>query len=461
MVRMTELARPSGLTGEFKQVIAAQRRRVQSDFMACYLCARRNHSRLLETSGFSSYWRQLSALSPDSIAWVFSLPLVASWCDRWKRLLGSETVADPAGDLQESHLREFGGFILAAAIRENGRAEAPLRLNSHGKLYLSGLGRVLEGPPDLSLAELEARAEPAGLTIKSPQGKEISFPLSEISSDSKTWVDPDGHSAQGFRLRRVPVVSGLFELWNADFCSPPAEGSSLRLESLSSTREQSWITGLEKAWKLVESADPLLADEIRFFLRAIVPLVNPPGRIHTSSSFSELPGIAFLSWSADPIVLAELLVHEYHHSKLNAILAYTDLFEIAPQEPGFYSPWKDSPRPLYGLLHGIYSFTGVARFLLAAQSKASLKMTAVELEILQSRILRTILQLQLALESLTPCAAFTSTGKELLAALSLEIHGFQEVPLGISQESRISVERAVQDHRSRWRERFCNASASL
>jgi len=43
---------------------------------------------------------------------------------------------------------------------------------------------------------------------------------------------------------------------------------------------------------------------------------------------------------------------------LNAVVELVDL-------PGgkelFYAPWRDDPRPLLGLLHGIYAFTAVHR----------------------------------------------------------------------------------------------------
>jgi hypothetical protein len=59
--------------------------------------------------------------------------------------------------------------------------------------------------------------------------------------------------------------------------------------------------------------------------------------------------------------VAEALVHELQHSKLNALFDLADLFSPGDQ-PWMYAPWLDEPRPLSGLLHGIYAFMSVVEF---------------------------------------------------------------------------------------------------
>ncbi|GAA3300168.1 hypothetical protein GCM10020295_40210 [Streptomyces cinereospinus] len=59
-------------------------------------------------------------------------------------------------------------------------------------------------------------------------------------------------------------------------------------------------------------------------------------------------------------------MHEFQHIKLGALINLGPLTE-PPPDPGppeelFYAPWRDDPRPLEGLLQGIYAFFGVARF---------------------------------------------------------------------------------------------------
>jgi HEXXH motif-containing protein len=58
----------------------------------------------------------------------------------------------------------------------------------------------------------------------------------------------------------------------------------------------------------------------------------------------------------------EAVVHEYGHQKLDAILALDPLFRGDGGEAIYYSPWKDDPRPLTGLLHAVYSFAIVLSF---------------------------------------------------------------------------------------------------
>lgn len=91
----------------------------------------------------------------------------------------------------------------------------------------------------------------------------------------------------------------------------------------------------------------------------VVP-VPPQGSLIAVSSASSVGAIC-LTPPASPAVLAETVVHELQHSKLNALF---DL--VALQEPRAnplcYAPWRRDPRPLSGLLHGIYAFTGVAEY---------------------------------------------------------------------------------------------------
>jgi hypothetical protein len=58
--------------------------------------------------------------------------------------------------------------------------------------------------------------------------------------------------------------------------------------------------------------------------------------------------------------MAETLVHEFQHIKLCGLMDMLPLIE--PSAERGYAPWRDDPRPMAGILQGVYAFTGIVRF---------------------------------------------------------------------------------------------------
>jgi hypothetical protein len=63
----------------------------------------------------------------------------------------------------------------------------------------------------------------------------------------------------------------------------------------------------------------------------------------------------------DAISLAVALIHEYQHIALGGLI---HLLRLTEEDDGslYYAPWRDDPRPLSGLLQGVYAFLGIAGF---------------------------------------------------------------------------------------------------
>jgi HEXXH motif-containing protein len=80
---------------------------------------------------------------------------------------------------------------------------------------------------------------------------------------------------------------------------------------------------------------------------------------HFSASYREAPRVAYLSLHPDPLTLAEAIVHETQHGKLN-LLSWSD----AVLDNG-YTEWTSSPvrpdlRPIMGVLLAVHAFVPVA-----------------------------------------------------------------------------------------------------
>ena len=65
-------------------------------------------------------------------------------------------------------------------------------------------------------------------------------------------------------------------------------------------------------------------------------------------------GAVALSLRADPLAMAEALVHESHHAVLGAIMDVMPML-AGGQDFLVYAPWRDDPCPASTLLHGVYT----------------------------------------------------------------------------------------------------------
>ena len=88
-----------------------------------------------------------------------------------------------------------------------------------------------------------------------------------------------------------------------------------------------------------------------------------------NTSFSQLPGAFAVGEARDRLVLAEDFIHEFYHNRLFCIEERGAFFEGqgdgAEPVDSYYSPWRYDPRPLQGLFHALYVFTGVCRYWLS------------------------------------------------------------------------------------------------
>lgn len=136
---------------------------------------------------------------------------------------------------------------------------------------------------------------------------------------------------------------------------PDKEGNAV---SLGSRDEAVWIAALEEALELIRVALPEWYSELTDTTVRIVPVGYEP-EMHLSASYREAPGIVYMTLHPDPLTLAEALVHETQHGKLN-LLTWVD-----PVLHNAYTDWTESPvrpdlRPIMGVLLAVHAFVPVA-----------------------------------------------------------------------------------------------------
>ncbi|MFX0574720.1 aKG-HExxH-type peptide beta-hydroxylase [Nocardia nepalensis] len=94
-----------------------------------------------------------------------------------------------------------------------------------------------------------------------------------------------------------------------------------------------------------------------------------PDATLNSWTISRLPGTVFLDHTADPSILARDIIHEAGHNWLNDALAATGT--TISDEVSFYSPWKKTQRPAFGLLHACWAFPLTMLFATRAAATAA------------------------------------------------------------------------------------------
>ncbi|MGK5681063.1 aKG-HExxH-type peptide beta-hydroxylase [Actinoplanes sp. URMC 104] len=121
-----------------------------------------------------------------------------------------------------------------------------------------------------------------------------------------------------------------------------------------------WQRHLDDAWRLLADRHRPAAATLARVLSVLVPVEPDPGAGGISATSADAFGAVAISAPADATSLAVGLLHEAQHSLLNALRVLFDLVEPSPARG--YSPWRDDPRPAFGILHGAYAYQSVARF---------------------------------------------------------------------------------------------------
>lgn len=192
---------------------------------------------------------------------------------------------------------------------------------------------------------------PARGLVINPQGVELRHADGRLERLPLAGGDPVYHPlADGLHLATLDT----HPLSDRE-AHPDKSGNAL---DLGGRPVEDWVVALQEALALIAQGLPQWDAERRGSLQRLVPVGFEPER-HLSASYREAPGIAWLTLHPDPLTLAEAIVHETQHSKLN-LLSWLD-----PVLDNGHSEWTESPvrpdlRPLMGVLLAAHAFVPVA-----------------------------------------------------------------------------------------------------
>ncbi|UOZ07548.1 HEXXH motif domain-containing protein [Amycolatopsis sp. WQ 127309] len=284
---------------------------------------------------------------PRALEDVLTHPYTGSWVGYTTRLLRHQDVIDSRP--LWVHIGHLHALAAAAAIRAG---VAGFRIQVPAWRGLAAL-------PTLGIAHIDGLPDSATVEVRSVAGRV------EISACGRIVVIPADSSADapGWRgVRKVELDSGGQRLAiRIDDVDPyrglhgPRSPYRLSPEDLGL-----WRNMLGRAWELITRLVPGYADALPAGLDTIVPDPPFPFRLPSASS-GEAFGSAVICRPEDPATLAAALVHEFQHIRLGGLLQIAALHSSDRAER-LYAPWRDDPRPLGGVIHGIYAFFAVTEF---------------------------------------------------------------------------------------------------
>ncbi|MBO3752247.1 FxsB family radical SAM/SPASM domain protein [Streptosporangiaceae bacterium NEAU-GS5] len=313
---------------------------------------------------------RLDETHPKVVQEVLAHPYVRAW----------------AAERADDHPAHMGNIAAAAAIRAGVTADVAVEVLA-GAVHLPTLG-MLEAPGEnrrLLVREGQFVLEGAGSWH--PQRRLTAGTFSIALEDTDPFRDCHGWPAAA---------------------------------RLSSAQVKDWQDAFSSAWDLIEHEFSCYAPGLRAGLTALTPLSPAPAGRNVSATARQAFGAVAVALPSDAETLALLLMHEFQHVKMWAILDVADLYDHADTRL-YYAPWRDDPRPLEGLLQGAYAYVAVTDFWRVRRRTAP--------DIGNVRFARSRADTAKAIDILAKSGAMTSLGKRFVAGMRATIAPWLDEPI--------------------------------
>ncbi|WIX85277.1 HEXXH motif domain-containing protein [Amycolatopsis sp. DG1A-15b] len=426
-----QLARSEGGPGPVRSLRAAESSRRQHLLLAIVEQTVDDPARHGPLGSPETAWKllvQAQETDPRAFDAVLTHPYTGSWAGHTTRLL--EHGVPPGRQPLWVHIGHLHALAAAAALRagiEEFRVRVPVW---RGNIALPTLGIAhLDGVPDGATAQI-IRAD--GRTVVQAGPRTVVVPA-DPAADATGWrgVRTAELVAGGRRLAvRIDDVDPYRGLFGPRPPEPLDEGDWSH-----------WQDMLARAWELLVRLVPEYADALPAGLDTIVPDPPYPFRLPSASS-GEAFGSAIIARPEDPATLAAALVHEFQHIRLGGLLQLTALHTNDRTER-LYAPWRDDPRPLGGVIHGIYAFFAVTEFYRAlSRDQPEDVLAAFEFAHWRHQVGNT-------LDRIRGDAALTEAGRRFLARIADRLAPWQhdEVPEIAARWASL----LAADHHAGWR----------
>lgn len=376
-------------------------------------------------------WRTLAAAEqrdPGALADILLYPAVGVWLTR---ALHYTRPGSPGPWPELGYLN-----VVAAAAAVRCGVPCGIRVPVwHGSVSLPTVGHLrLPGTFPVGSVEVHSAGEASRIQVS----KAVSVPLDDTGT-AFTPAREHTCTSHGLTLRAWLDDQDPYHGFGEP--RPPAD--------LTDSDAAEWRKVLDEAWDVLTLNHPAYARELAAGLRGLVP-IEPDTDTVGASSPAAFGGIR-LSANGSATEFAEAMVHEMQHSKLNALLGLVQL-TVDDNVRRHLAPWRDDPRPLIGVVHGIYAFTCGVEFWLRHGTVTDDVAAArrIDFDIAHRR-----LQVRRAVHTLASSDRLTPAGTALVDAVSARLAVCEQAPVDPALSR--TVTELVDDHRALWRLRHARA----
>ncbi|EDY56460.1 radical SAM domain-containing protein [Streptomyces sviceus ATCC 29083] len=362
-------------------------------------------------------WETLAVLdtdAPESVDAVLAHPYLRPWAQRALR-----------GDAKAGRIAMRGvAELAAAALLRSGRAGGVTVPTHAGVLRLPTLGALVVG-----------EATEARVTQASGESFTVRVEEREHTVGLKSAADPAWWARHRFDLPGWAVALEDTDPWR------DAHGYPVRTR-LSAAAAERWQQDLAAAWQWIRRELPAYAPGLAAGLSVVTPLRESSTGADISSAARDAFGAVGIARPETPQTLACLLVHEFQHVKLGALLDLMDLYDPTCEQL-FYAPWRPDPRPLEGLLQGTYAHIAVVDYWRARMRTAD-GTGAREAEV---RFARWREQTAEAVDTLLASGALTRPGERFVRAMGETVTARLSDP--VSADALTEARETAADHKQR------------
>jgi uncharacterized protein len=317
----------------------------------------------------------IDAAQPTAAESVLSHPYVRVWAVGCLTQLRSPVTAARSGldpgewrelDIDLAHL---GAIAAAAAIRARMSARVTVPV-IRGAVHLPTLGRLVLNAVGLShqpAAGATATLDVTGSAVVVRSGGSAwRLGSADLLGGGSRAVTASGSDAaaewQPVRVLRAPGLTVALE--DTD---PYRESHQWPASPrLTDSEFAQWQERFLAAWQEIDREHGVYGPALAVGLTTVTPLKASPEGHHISAAARHAFGAVAAALPADPAILALLLIHEFQHVKLGAVLDLYDLFDLSDTRL-YHAPWRTDMRPIEGLLQGTYAHLAVTDFWRARQ----------------------------------------------------------------------------------------------
>lgn len=410
-----EIAKGHGGSSAIAHLTESQRVLQRMEIASLYQASRHSRSVSVPVKAMlESAWALITLAdreAPGVLASVLAYPYVRAWAvECLKQLTAAPDQDDQDRAALEGRLNHLSAIAAVIAIRA-GETVALTVPVIDGAVHLPTLGRIVINPADSDRrqASLTTNRSIVSVAIGDDCWEVACGALLSGDVDKVATSGPGAYAEwQPVRTLIAPGLSVILEDTDPyrDCHQWPA---AARLTDADAAR---WQEQFSAAWQEITRDHPDYAPAIAGGLRVLMPMAPAPEGREVSSTARHGFGAVGAALPADATTLALLIMHEFQHVKLGAILDIRHLYDPADDRL-FYAPWREDRRPLEGLLQGTYAHLAVSDYWRVRQQKTS----GDESRLASERFTFWHTHTTTAIETLAESGSMTIPGMKFVAAM--------------------------------------------